>query len=68
MYMVGYPKYGEYGGGRLEHDPVYVAFWTPPSDDPNDQGIPGTPVEILLAFTFLGIAFIVIHQRRSGKR
>ncbi len=68
MYMVGYPKYGEYCGGRLEHDPVYVAFWTPPSEDPNDQGIPGTPVEILLAFTFLGIAFIVIHQRRSGKR
>ncbi len=62
--MAVYPKFGEYNGGRLVHDPVFTAFWTPGSNWNEGKGIPGYSFAFIALFTLLGVAVIALRYRR----
>jgi hypothetical protein len=67
LYVQGYPLFGEYKGGRIEHDPLYIANYTPGSGWGllPENGIPGYNLVYLVFSLLLGLVFIEIIQRRK---
>ncbi|MHA1791822.1 MAG: Loki-CTERM sorting domain-containing protein [Promethearchaeota archaeon] len=66
LFVTCYPEYGEYHGGRLEHDPTFSALFTP-GDSWNinpKTAIPGFPTFLVLIFAFLGVTALVITKKR----
>jgi hypothetical protein len=63
FFITCYPEYGAYRGGRLIHDPVFVAYFTP-SGNPL---IHGYPLEFLIITLSIGIAIVLIQQVRKKK-
>jgi len=63
FFVTCYPEYGLNGGGKLIHDPVFTAYF----DVPEEEFIPGFPIEILSVVSILGIIILVIKQKISKK-
>ncbi|KKK45516.1 MAG: hypothetical protein Lokiarch_09290 [Candidatus Lokiarchaeum sp. GC14_75] len=64
FFITSYPKFGESGGGRLVHDPVFVAYFGVSGEE---GSIPGFPLEILSAVLVIGAASLVVRQRKFKK-
>ena len=60
FFITCYPKFGESGGGKIVHDPVFKAFFTPTGS----QMIPGFPISTLIITLTLGIAVVLISKKR----
>jgi len=65
LFVSCYPEFGEYKGGRLEHDPVFTAFF----DIRGIWGkiiraIPGYNIFILLGSIALGVSIIFLKRRK----
>ena len=67
LYVQGFPLFGAYKGGKIEHDPLYIAFYTPGSDWGKlvPKGIPGYSTISLICSIVVGIIFIEIIQRKK---
>ncbi len=63
LFVNFYPKFGEYDGGRIVHDPVYTAFWTPGTNWNEGKDIPGYSFAFIALFTLLGVAVITMRYR-----
>jgi hypothetical protein len=61
FFITCYPEYGSYRGGRLIHDPVFVAYFTPTV---NPQ-IHGFPLEFIMTTLSIGIAIVLIQRVRK---
>jgi hypothetical protein len=59
LLVVGYPEYGQYHGGKVVHDPIYIAYYE------RDQAIPGFSI-ILVGFGTV-IAVLVILSLKKQK-
>jgi hypothetical protein len=58
FFVTCYPEYGAYRGGRLIHDPVFTAYFTPKS------AIPGYHIAVLCFTTILGISIVLLSKRK----
>jgi hypothetical protein len=68
LFVSCYPEFGEYKGGRLEHDPVFQSFF----DLKGFWGyikekIPGYDVFVLLGSIALGTSVFLLKMRRKNK-
>jgi len=60
FFLTCYPEFGLYGGGKLVHDPVFIAYFTPDEQ----TAIPGYSF-IIFAFSItLGITIVLVNKRR----
>ncbi|MHA1819979.1 MAG: hypothetical protein ACTSU2_12780 [Promethearchaeota archaeon] len=71
LYVETYPLFGEYGGGRIEHDPTFIAFYTPGTNW--NEFIEGNSVPDYSVFTMIfsiiaGIVYIEIIRRKQTRR
>jgi hypothetical protein len=64
FFITCYPKYGESGGGKLVHDPVFTAYFDIGKEIPF---IPGYYVEILTIALMVGISVIIILRKQFKK-
>ncbi|MBD3254563.1 MAG: hypothetical protein GF383_05695 [Candidatus Lokiarchaeota archaeon] len=77
FFITCYPQFGNYTGGRIDHDPTFTAFFDPDSgsaaisgddDDDDDNGgaaaIPGFPVEFLAIVLICGTGFIYLFRKK----
>ncbi|MCJ7650668.1 MAG: hypothetical protein MUP85_18815, partial [Candidatus Lokiarchaeota archaeon] len=60
FFITCYPEFGESGGGKIVHDPVFRAFFTPLEN----QIIPGFPIATLLVTLTIGISVVLISKRK----
>lgn len=60
FFITSYPEFGESGGGKIVHDPVFKTFFTPTGS----EKIPGYPIATLLVTLMLGIAIVLISKRK----
>ena len=74
MFITEYPDFGAYQGGEIDHDPVFTAYWTPGSgfgssgngsNGGSSPTIDGIPIGIMGLFTLLGVAAIIVKQRKN---
>ena len=61
FFITSYPEFGASGGGKIVHDPVFKAYFTPTIED---QMIPGYPIATLLVTLTIGISVVVISKRK----
>ncbi|MHA1454336.1 MAG: Loki-CTERM sorting domain-containing protein, partial [Promethearchaeota archaeon] len=65
LFVSCYPEFGEYKGGRLEHDPVFTAFFDIRGIWGWIKKIPGYNVFILLGSIALGASVFVLKIRKK---
>ena len=66
FFITSYPKFGESGGGKLVHDPVFVAYFEV-SALVNQESIPGYALEILIVASIAGITIVLIPKKKVKK-
>ena len=59
FYITCYPEYGMYQGGKLVHDPVFVAYFSASS-----SFIPGYSIELFLIMISTGIITVLISSKK----
>ncbi|MCK4780752.1 MAG: hypothetical protein KAT57_11210, partial [Candidatus Lokiarchaeota archaeon] len=64
FFITCYPKYGESGGGKLVHDPVFTAYFDTSEEQPF---IPGYYVEILTITLIVGITIVIVSRKKLQK-
>ncbi|MBY9003235.1 MAG: hypothetical protein KGD73_04635 [Candidatus Lokiarchaeota archaeon] len=57
FFITCYPDYGAYRGGRLVHDPVFVAYFTATGT------IPGYAMELFVIMLSLGVVILLIKNK-----
>jgi hypothetical protein len=65
LFVTCYPSFGEYHGGRLEHDPVFTAFFDIRGIWGWIKQIPGYDVFILIGGMALGVSVFVLKIQRK---
>jgi hypothetical protein len=60
FFITCYPEFGDYGGGKFIHDPVFQAYF-----DPTGQAIPGYPIFLISFVSLLGIIIIATNIRKK---
>lgn len=68
LFVSCYPLFGEYKGGRLEHDPTFIANFTPGDSWGLGGGISGYSSSILLITLTLGIVTIICKKKNQVTR
>jgi hypothetical protein len=69
FFVTGYPQFGPYGGGAIDHDPVFSAYWTPGTTwgvAVTSSGIPGAGVSIFLTSMSIGVVMVVMLLRKRS--
>lgn len=67
LFVSCYPEFGEYKGGRIEHDPTFTAFWTPGTTwGQTSPGIPSYPLASIGIFAAIGVIYVV-HTIKKKK-
>nr|MDO8109337.1 hypothetical protein [Candidatus Sigynarchaeota archaeon] len=64
FFITAYPEFGRYQGGRLEHDPVFSAYFTPGNDWGRLLALPGYDVFLILAGAVSGIVIVALARRK----
>ena len=59
FYITCYPEYGMYQGGKLVHDPVFVAYFSTSS-----SFIPGYSIELFLIMISVGVITVLISSKK----
>ncbi|MHA1731091.1 MAG: hypothetical protein ACTSU5_04075 [Promethearchaeota archaeon] len=71
LFLQGYPLFGAYKGGRINHDPVFTAPWTPGegfgTKSSSGLSIPGYSYEFVATFVVLGVAVVTLKRARSKR-
>lgn len=63
FFVTCYPEYGVYGGGPLDHDPVFTMYFTPASG----KAIPGYPITIFSFTLMIGISILLVSKIKERK-
>ena len=64
FFITCYPKYGESGGGKLVHDPIYTAYF---DISEGKSFIPGYYIEILTITLIVGISVVIISKKKFNR-
>jgi len=59
FFITCYPEFGDYGGGKLVHDPVFKAYFTP-----KGGAIPGYPIAILAFTIMIGVSIVLLKKKQ----
>ncbi len=65
LFVSCYPEFGEYKGGRVEHDPVFTAYFDIRGIWGWIKQIPGYSVFILLGSISIGVSIVMLKIRKK---
>jgi len=60
LFIVGYPEYGQYQGGRIVHDPLYIAYYS------TGNQIPAFPLFLVWIAIFFAVS-VTIRLKKTQK-